>query len=160
MTRQYASLPQMNMPFQGAKLALLTETDVVVLLRDDRPDIPWPNYWDLPGGGREPGETPLDCVIRETQEELALNVCPSWITWGKPFGASDQRTWFFVAGIAPEILEHVRLGNEGQSWRAMNVSTFLQHDRAVPHFQSRLRAYLGDKELDNEKPPASSSGGR
>lgn len=33
-----------------------------------------PEYWDIPGGMVEPGETPQTAVIRETQEEVGLNV--------------------------------------------------------------------------------------
>ena len=38
------------MTFSGAKLALFLGPDLLVILRDDRPDIPWPGRWDLPGG--------------------------------------------------------------------------------------------------------------
>ena len=31
-------------------------------------------YWILPGGGREPGESEEDCVIREMMEETGLTV--------------------------------------------------------------------------------------
>ena len=34
-------------------------------LRDNKPDIPHPNKWDLLGGGMEEGETPQQAVERE-----------------------------------------------------------------------------------------------
>lgn len=33
-----------------------------------------PEYWDIPGGMVEEGETPSDAAIRETKEEVNLNV--------------------------------------------------------------------------------------
>ena len=37
--------------FTGVKAALLVEQSILVILRDNKPDIPWPNTWELPGGG-------------------------------------------------------------------------------------------------------------
>lgn len=48
--------------FSGAKIALLKDDQILSILRDDIPTIPFPNTWDLPGGGREGEETPFDCV--------------------------------------------------------------------------------------------------
>lgn len=39
--------------FTGVKAALLVEQSILVILRDNKPDIPWPNTWELSGGGRE-----------------------------------------------------------------------------------------------------------
>ena len=39
----------------------------------------YPNYWDIPGGLVEYGELPKDAVIRETKEEVNLNIIPTKI---------------------------------------------------------------------------------
>ena len=44
--------------------------EVLMLLRDDNPGIPYPNMWDLPGGHMEKDESPRECICREMQEEL------------------------------------------------------------------------------------------
>ncbi|MCX5919435.1 MAG: NUDIX domain-containing protein [Deltaproteobacteria bacterium] len=44
--------------------------EVLMLLRDDKPDISYPNTWDLPGGHMEKGEGPHECICREMREEL------------------------------------------------------------------------------------------
>ena len=142
MSRDYAQLPEMNMPFEGAKIALLCEGCVLLLLRDDDPAIPDPGLWDLPGGGREGAESPVACVLRETREEVGLLLDPRMICWGRRFGVGAAVTWFFVGNVAPGQLAQVVLGDEGQDWALMPVEEFLNHPKAVPRFQERLRAYL------------------
>lgn len=39
--------------FHGAKLALLVGDRLVSILRDKDVATPYPDMWDLPGGGRE-----------------------------------------------------------------------------------------------------------
>lgn len=43
--------------------------DVLLQLRDDRPDIGHPGHWGLPGGAIEPGEDPDAAFVRELEEE-------------------------------------------------------------------------------------------
>ena len=47
---------------------------VLLLLRDDKPDIPYPNMWDIPGGHVDDGETPEQSIVREMKEEMDLNL--------------------------------------------------------------------------------------
>ena len=47
---------------------------LLIYLRDDKPDIPFPNYWDFFGGHVEEGETPEKALVREVKEELAIDL--------------------------------------------------------------------------------------
>ena len=69
--------------FTGVKAALLVEQSILVILRDNKPAIPWPNMWELTGGGREGLETPLECLRREVWEELGLILKEKSIIWSR-----------------------------------------------------------------------------
>lgn len=132
--------------FHGAKLAILSRNRIVTILRDDRVDIPWPNHWDLPGGGREGFETPEACVLRETREELGLILSPSDLHWCASHRARPGRTvWFFVSEQPDFRPEAVRFGNEGQEWRLARIDWFLGRNNAIDHHKLQLRAYLQDR---------------
>jgi 8-oxo-dGTP diphosphatase len=48
--------------------------EILLYLRDNKPGIPFPNYWDLIGGHVEDGETPEEALIREVKEELNIDL--------------------------------------------------------------------------------------
>jgi 8-oxo-dGTP diphosphatase len=136
-------------PFSGAKIALLCQGRLLTYQRDDKPDIPWPGLWDLPGGGREQGETPFACAARETREEFDLVLDPAWLTWTRVYpgqGANGLDTWFFVAQVPDGLFDEVTFGDEGQRWQVMEAAAFLQMDDAVVHLQQRLRAFFAESE--------------
>lgn len=59
----------------GAGILLInSNNELLMLLRDDRPDIPFPNMWDIPGGHIEPGEIPEETIKREMVEEMNLEL--------------------------------------------------------------------------------------
>ena len=127
----------------GAKLALFLGERIVVIERDDKPGLLWPGYWDLPGGGREGDETPLQCVLRETREEISLRLDPDIVTWGKSYRTSSGHTsWFFAAWAPEDLIEQIILGDEGQQWAMWSTSEFLAHEMSVPQFKPRLQDVL------------------
>jgi len=132
-----------TVPFSGAKLALFLGPDLLVIQRDDRPDIPWPGHWDLPGGGREGAETPLACALRETREEVGLEIAPDQVGWAHSYLRPRGRVWLFAAHLPAALASAVRLGDEGQRWRLMAPRTYIDHPLAVPHFAEQLARYLG-----------------
>ncbi len=126
-----------TLPFDGAKIAVIRGDLVLAILRDDRPDIPHPGLWDLPGGGREGDEAPDRTALRELEEELGLRLNPARIVERRRYQA-ERSTWFFLA-LWPELdLSTVRFGDEGQRWAAMPVAEFLAMGDAVPPLQARL----------------------
>ncbi|WP_405403460.1 NUDIX hydrolase [Paracoccus sp. Ld10] len=128
--------------FNGAKL-LLTHGDLLLTyLRDDRPDLPFPAHWDLPGGGREGLETPVECALRELDEEFGLHLPPDMLT-GRAFpshAAPGMVSWLFAGQISAARIAAIRFGDEGQEWRMMPVADYLAHPRAIPHFRRWITA--------------------
>lgn len=58
------------MEFGAGIILINNNNEVLLLLRDDKPEIPYPNQWDIPGGRIEDGETPDVTIRREMLEEL------------------------------------------------------------------------------------------
>ena len=57
----------------GAGIILINKQNkTLLLLRDDRIEIPYANMWDIPGGKVEIGETPELAIRREMNEELGI----------------------------------------------------------------------------------------
>jgi len=139
MTQSILANTQKPSRFLGAKLFLFLGSDLVVIKRDDKPEIPFPGYWDLPGGGREPGETPQQCVLRETREEVGVKLDPQHLVWARFYG----RSWMFAGHLPLARRGELQLGDEGQELRLMSVEAYLEHPKAVPQFVSRLQHYLG-----------------
>ena len=131
------------MDFTGAKTALFLGDKLLVILRDEKVDIPFPGHFDFPGGGREKGETPIDCALRETVEEVGLRLSKSDLVWSRQY---DQ-SWFFVAQRPAQDVRLIRFGDEGQGWRLMHPRDYLANPLAIPNFVARLKDYLSETEI-------------
>ena len=134
-----------QMEFSGCKIALISDDKLLTILRDDISTIPWPNMWELLGGGREDEETPFECVQREVFEELGLKLEEAGILWAKEYqGMLDpDKTFIFMVGtITQEDFASIAFGDEGQAYQMMDVSQFLSDKKVVPQLQDRLIDYL------------------
>jgi len=134
--------------FGGAKIALLCGDNVLVYQRDEKPGIPWPGCWDLPGGGREGGETPQQCVQRETLEEFGIRLPARQILWQQLYAGIHPGylpTWFMIGEITLTQIAAIRFGEEGQRWQMMPVAEFVQHPQGIAHLRQRLADYLAQR---------------
>ena len=62
-------------PTHGCQIILVNDrAEVLLFLRDDKAWIPYPDTWCLPGGHLEAGETPLQCIVREVEEEMGIRL--------------------------------------------------------------------------------------
>jgi 8-oxo-dGTP diphosphatase len=129
----------------GAKGALLLGDRLLVTQRDDYDWIPYPGHWDFVGGEREPGETPRETLIRETREEVGLDVSGAEWLWEARFPSfadPSRGSWFFVLRLPAGAEAEIVFGDEGQGWRLIPPQDFLAMPGAVPALQERLEVWL------------------
>ena len=133
--------------FLGAKVALIIGDQLLVTLRDDFAHIPFPNVWDFPGGGRDPGETPLQTLHREVMEEVGLIIPDDAFVWQSRYPSTGDPTtwsWFFVAMVPAGFEQGIVFGDEGQGWQLLSLDAFFALKRVVPSIPHRLRDWLDD----------------
>jgi 8-oxo-dGTP diphosphatase len=129
------------MDFVGSKVALFCGDALLTYLRDNKPGLPWPAMWDLPGGGREGNETAEECVSRETFEEFGLHLTAERLLFRRVLPSMLdplKQSIFFAGHITPHEITTIRFGDEGRYWQMMPVTEFLIHPRAIPDLQNRV----------------------
>ena len=134
-----------QLEFSGCKIALLCDDKLLTILRDDISSIPWPNMWELPGGGREGDESPFECAAREVYEELGIQLTEDCLLWSKVYPSIlyEGRQFVFMVGqLSQEQFDSITFGDEGQAYKLMSIEEFLTSKQAVPQLQGRLRDYL------------------
>ncbi len=130
----------------GTKLVLTCDGAILTLLRDDKPGIPFPGHWDLPGGGIDPGETPLECGLRELTEETGLVLAAARLSEGRLIdwpNRPGKAMWFFFGGLTAEEAASARLGDEGQELRMMPLAEFVAHPLTIPFLAGIVRESFG-----------------
>ena len=131
--------------FTGSKIALICGDKVLTILRDDKDDIPCPNMWELPGGGREGDESPFECAAREVYEELGIHLNEDCLLWGKIYPSvifEGKQSVFMVGQLRQEQFDNITFGDEGQAYKLMSIEEFLSSSQVVPQLQERLKDYL------------------
>lgn len=109
-----ATLPRKRM---GAGALLTDERGRVLLVEPTYKD-----YWEIPGGAVETGESPYAAVVRELAEELGLPVRPGrqLVTdWVPPRPGRTEGLMLLYDGgtLAPEQTAQIRLpADELRSW--------------------------------------------
>ena len=85
---------------KGTSIVFVNDKNQVLLfLRDDKPDIPYPNMWDVPGGHIEPDETPEECIIREMKEEMDIDLKDFQFFCDKKFDDRVEYTYWKKANL-------------------------------------------------------------
>ena len=133
-----------RMNYDVAKVILFDKNDkLFIYLRDDKPTIPYPNMWDLLGGGIEPGETAEEAGIREVEEEIGVKT-DHLETFGHYVSEEGFRMTILVGRIdaVPENL----LLTEGQRLTSIALADLEQYEM-VPILAQAVRD-LRDNQAD------------
>lgn len=131
--------------FTGSKIALFCGDKLLTILRDDKTTIPWPNMWELPGGGREGDESPFECAAREVYEELGIHLTEDCLLWSKVYPSmlyEGRQSVFMVGQLSQDQFDSITFGDEGQAYQLMSIEEFLNSKQAVPQLQGGQRSHL------------------
>ncbi len=138
-----------ELTFQGVKVALINKDKVLTILRDNKPDIPYPNMWDLAGGGRENEESPYETMRREVREELNIDIPESNVVWVKYYDSitkPGKKSVFMVAGISDSQIESIKFGEEGQGYKMVSFKDFLDDKNVIEQIRNRFEDYLNENQ--------------
>ena len=131
------------MDFDGCKLAALYKDKILTYLRDDIPNIPFQNQFDLPGGGREGNETPEQCVLRELHEEFGLMLPAERLSQKIKYQLNSGKIgYFFVLNLTSDETQAIKFGDEGQFCRLMPISQFVEQKNTIVHLQELVVANI------------------
>lgn len=97
----------------GASAVIISNNKVLLFQRDNIPGIPFPDCWQLPGGGIEEGETPLEGLQRELAEEVTY--VPKKIIYLGYFDNILGKNHIFISIVSSEEEEKFKHNpDEGQ----------------------------------------------
>lgn len=113
----------------GAKAFVIYNKKLLLILRDNKPDIPSPNKWSLPGGAIEKNETILETIKRELQEEI--NIIPKNIIYlGEQNYKDGSKVFRYSAKLTKNEFQNIKLGDEGQKLEFFSLDEIRQLDLA------------------------------
>ncbi len=93
---------------------------LLLMLRDNNPEIKDPNKWGLIGGVGEKDETPEQTLLREFEEETCVR--PNTYNYIMNFG--DKH--LFSVSLTDEEVSQLRIGNEGQKLGFFSLDELFQ----------------------------------
>ena len=98
-------------PQAAAGVVMVTPDGRLILqLRDDIPDIDNPGRITAFAGAAEPGETPLECAVRELEEETGIRADPAVLRFLGEASRRDFRgcktavVFYLMIGVDPDAL--------------------------------------------------------
>lgn len=130
-----------------------------ILLIQHREHASGRSYWLLPGGGREGGETPEECVVREVGEETHLTITVERLLLDDPAPPGDVYTRFCTylcrpstitasPGVEPEPEAAALYAITATSWHPLDGEATWNPDVASDPLTApllrRIRAAIGD----------------
>lgn len=127
----------MSKPFIDVAVGVLLRSDGRVLLGQRPFDKPWPGWWELPGGKIEPGETVLEALVRELDEELGIRVTEAspWVTYVHEY----PKTLVRLAFCKVTAWESEPQGMEGQDLAWADPRASLEVGPVLPATEPPLR---------------------
>ncbi len=120
----------------GSAAFVTFQGKLLLLLRDDNPNIGFPNHWSLLGGKIEEGETPDQALIRELKEEANIDVKNFRLLFEKP----DPQAFIYHIELIDQDVQNLKLGDEGQELKFFEPQE-LETITITPNIQLYITEY-------------------
>ena len=140
-----------------AAIIVLDDGRYLMQLRDDKPEIFYPDHWGLFGGSVDEGEEPEAALRRELMEELNLQVDElryfSQIEFDlSPFGGGRRYRKFYEVPLAASCIDRLRLG-EGREVAPFEIGDLLLNHRVAPYDSFALWMHATARIAETAKAP-------
>ncbi len=116
---------------------IYTDGKAMLLLKREKGDEK--ETWCIPGGRAEEGETPMDCALRETKEEIGKT--PSEAKEFAHFDMKDKAYHFHVFLMAIDKQFKAKLSSEHSDYEWIKLDDLGDY-RLHPKLKTSLPAYL------------------
>src|SRR5512141_548898 len=129
-------------PVTPVAVGILRRRDGRVLFAQRPPGKVYAGYWEFPGGKIEPGESSLDGLVRELEEELGIRVTEAreWLAQRHVYPhAHVELRFFLISGWEGEL--HPREGQQF-AWQTPGAWTVSPMLPALLTGESRILAGL------------------
>lgn len=128
----------------GTKGIVAYKDKILLILRDDKPEIPFPNTWEYVGGGKEESETFEEAGLREVEEEIGIK--PKDYTFLGLDNYSGRQSGRFIVILSDDEYNNIRFGKEGQKYE------FFKLDEALKlNMPPRLKTFLVNNQMTLRK---------
>lgn len=132
----------MNHLFVGAVCALVRRDDRILGMKRSSTKDAAPDIWEAVSGRLEPGEDPLEGVIREVREETGLVVRVDPRPWAAFTTERAGVPMLIVYYVATWIAGEVRISEEHSEARWLTASEFARLT-PIPRLAQAVREVLG-----------------
>jgi len=116
-----------NLPASSGALVVY-KGKILLIRRDNKPTIPNPNMWSIPGGQVEKGESFDEALVREIKEEIGITP-KNYQLLG--FFETEKQNAIYLLELTNEETQEIKLGNEGQELKWFKPQEIADID-AVP----------------------------
>jgi 8-oxo-dGTP pyrophosphatase MutT (NUDIX family) len=134
-----ASGPRLHPSDAVAAIILVPAQGYLLQLRDNRPDIFFPDHWGLFGGAIEAGEDEEAALRRELLEEIGFQIAPGaaqYVTrvdfdWNRPGCGWTTRAFYEVTVPSERVASLILC--EGAALRVFSPAQVLALPRVTPY---------------------------